>query len=175
MADKNEVDVLINKKKYTLCANENPEYIQKLASFVDGKYKEFGSFEASKNLGQEKLSIFVEINLADDYFKLQQQFHLMELEMEQKENEIYRLKQQLIECQGKNDLLNQELEKEKNQKIDADKKIVELKTTLLERGLFKESDEKKAEEGSGTVNPAGSNKAENHSNPSGQNQKYHKK
>lgn len=172
MAGKNEVDVLINRKKYTLCANENPEYIQKLASFVDGKYKEFSSFDSSKNLGQEKLGIFVGINLADDYFKLQQQFHLMELEIEQKENEIYRLKQQLIECQGKNDLLNQELEKEKNQKIDADKKIVELKTTLLERGLFKETDAKKTTEQNGQENFNGSNRSEQ---PQGQNQKHHKK
>ena len=41
MKKKNDVEVLIDGRKYTLCGFESPEYIQKIASYINRKLAEF--------------------------------------------------------------------------------------------------------------------------------------
>ena len=42
---KTDTDVLIDGKLFTISGYESPDYIQKIASYINGKIKEFNSVE----------------------------------------------------------------------------------------------------------------------------------
>ena len=50
MKKKNDVEVLIDGRKYTLCGFESPEYIQKIASYINRKLAEFHKQEGYARL-----------------------------------------------------------------------------------------------------------------------------
>ena len=63
MDQKREIDVLINQKKYPICAYESEEYIQKLASYLNNKYQEFKAKDSYCHLPSEFRNILLEIML----------------------------------------------------------------------------------------------------------------
>jgi cell division protein ZapA len=65
----NDIEVIINNKRYTLSGYESEEYLQKVASYINNKYNEFKNRDAYKFLDSELRHIMIEINIADDYFK----------------------------------------------------------------------------------------------------------
>ena len=50
MKSKNDVDVLINGRKYTLCGFESADYIQKVATYINSKLSEFQKKEYYANM-----------------------------------------------------------------------------------------------------------------------------
>lgn len=137
MAAKKEIDVLINQKRYTVCAYEDEEYVQKLASYLNNKYQEFKAQEGLPRMDAETRGVFLEINMADDYFKLRKAMEEQQSLDEQKNSELYRVKHDLMEAQSQIKKLKNDLETAKQKQIDSEKKIVRLETELSERGLKK--------------------------------------
>lgn len=102
MANKNDVEVYINGKPITLSGDESEEYIQKVASYINGKLNEFKKNEAFNEMTTERQAILVEINIADDYFKAKAKIDELETELQNKDKELYDLKHDLISAQMKN-------------------------------------------------------------------------
>lgn len=97
------VEVVIDGKVYTLSGSEGQDYLQKVAAYINGKINEFHALDYAKHLTNDMKHTFIQINIADDYFKAKDQADKLEQEMERKDCEIYDLKHDLISCQIKCD------------------------------------------------------------------------
>jgi cell division protein ZapA len=129
----NDTEVVLNHKSYTLCGYESSDYLQKIASYINGKQAEFKSKGTLNKLDQEMKNILLEINIADDYFKAQKRASELADDNENKNNEIFDLKHELIKVQTMLESIQKELQVIKSDNLEAQKKIVRLETELEER------------------------------------------
>lgn len=132
MNRKNDVDVIINNKKYTLSGFESDEYMQKIASYINSKYAQFCLVEQFRHLDADMKNVLLEINIADDYFKAKKQINEYETESENKSNEIFDMKHELITMQTRNEALSKELAQAKDDFVQAQKKIIRLEEQIKE-------------------------------------------
>ncbi|MFV0344569.1 MAG: cell division protein ZapA [Anaerocolumna sp.] len=129
----NNIEVIINNKRYTLRGYESEEYLQKVATYINNKHGEFKKQDAYKLLDAEMKNILMEINIADDYFKVRGQIKEIELENEGKGNEIFELKHELVSTKTKLETQGQEINLLKQELNEAQKKIIRLETELNEK------------------------------------------
>lgn len=109
MADKNDVEVVIGGKVFTLSGYESEEYLQKLASHVSGRLAELNEDKDFRKLPSETKVNMVYLNLADDYFKTRKIADSLQEDIDQKDKEIYDLKHELITDQIQLDTRQKEL------------------------------------------------------------------
>ena len=119
MKNKNDVEVLINGRRYRICGFESAEYLQKVATYINSKYAEFKNQDYYYNLDMELRSILLAINIADDYFKTEKEKQSLTRENEHKDKIILDMKHEVIDKEKENDDLRQKLEA-------AEKRITEL-------------------------------------------------
>lgn len=127
-----DVEVIINNKRITLCGYESPEYLQRVASYINSKYFEFQSKESYSRLDDNLKNILLEINIADDYFKALNKLKEKEEECGEKSTELFNMKHEVISSQTKSDSLSKELLELKKEYNEAQKRIVKLETELEE-------------------------------------------
>lgn len=125
-----DIEVIINNKRYTLSGYESEEYLQKIASYINGKHVEFRNRDAFKFLDGELKNILMQINIADDYFKTVDKLKEIQADNESKSNEIFDLKHEIVSVQTKLTSREKEMEELKNELYEAQKKIVRLETEL---------------------------------------------
>ena len=130
MANKTDAEVLIGGKVYTICGYESEEYIQKVASYINNKLNEYNSMDGFRRAPMDMQNVLIQINLADDYFKLKKQVASMEEDMEAKEKELYDVKHELVTTQIKMENLDKNLKSVREELSEKDKKIVQLETQL---------------------------------------------
>ncbi|MSS63315.1 cell division protein ZapA [Velocimicrobium porci] len=133
MKELNDVEVIINNKRYTLCGYESDAYLQMVASYINDKYDLFKQQDSYARLETDIKNTLMQINIADDYFKEKEKVRTLEDELEAKNNELFDIKHEVISLQTKLDELKKELDKEKEDSIEAQKQIVKLETELKER------------------------------------------
>ncbi|HHU73956.1 MAG TPA: cell division protein ZapA [Clostridiales bacterium] len=127
-----DIEVIINNKRYTLSGYESEEYLHKIASYINNKHNEFRNKDAYKFLDSESKNILIQINIADDYYKLMEKFKELEEDNEAKSKEIFELKHEMVTTQTKLNSSLQEIEDLKQELNEAQKKIVRLETALGE-------------------------------------------
>ena len=130
MISKNIAEVLIGGKIVKLSGYESAEYLQKIASYINGKINEFNELDGFKRQSLDYRNLLIELNIADDYFKAKKQADTLMKEYEGKDKEIYDLKHDLVasrlkyeETEKKNRNLTQEID-------SLQKKLVRLETEL---------------------------------------------
>lgn len=130
MKKRTDIEVIINNKRYTLCGYESEEYLQKIASYINGKYTELKQQDNYRILDADMKNTLMQINLADDYFKLKKQLDDVEINNTNKNNEVFRLKNEIVTLQGR--LEEAECEKQllRKENIEEQKKVVRLETEL---------------------------------------------
>lgn len=64
MSTKNDAEVIINGKVYRLSGYESPEYLQKIATYVNKKINSFAAEENYSRLSQEMKNVLLDINIA---------------------------------------------------------------------------------------------------------------
>ena len=101
MSAKTNAEVVIDGKVYTLCGYEEPEYLQRVAAYINSKISEIDTLEGAKSLPANMKSVMIQLNIADDYFKAKSQVEKLERDMELKDRELYDLKHDLISSQIK--------------------------------------------------------------------------
>lgn len=72
--------VSIGGVEYTLCGEENTEYIHRVALKVNSKIEEMR--EKHPDLTNMQLAMLTAINLADDYIKLYDEYEVLKRSME---------------------------------------------------------------------------------------------
>lgn len=110
MSSKNKTQVIIAGKIYTLSGYESEEYLQKVAAYLNGKITEFRGMDGYHRLSQEMRSILLNLNIADDYFKVRKKIEELEAELSEKEKELYEFRHEMITTQVR----LENAEKEKN-------------------------------------------------------------
>ena len=130
MISKNIAEVLIGGKIVKLSGYESAEYLQKIASYINGKINEFNELDGFKRQSLDYRNLLIELNIADDYFKAKKQADTLMKEYEGRDKEIYDLKHDLVasrlkyeETEKKNRNLKQEID-------SLQKKLVRLETEL---------------------------------------------
>lgn len=101
MSAKTNAEVVIDGKVYTLSGYEEPEYLQRVATYINTKIAEFDGLDGVKTLSSNMKSVLLQLNIADDYFKAKAQVEKLEREIELKDKELYDLKHDLISNQIK--------------------------------------------------------------------------
>lgn len=130
MSSKNNTEVIIGGKVFTLSGYESEEYLQKVASYINNKLAEFNKDESYRRQSVEVRANLMYLNIADDYFKAKKLADSLEIEIDNKDKEIYDLKHELIAAQIKNDASNKEIDELKEQINHYQKSIVRLETEL---------------------------------------------
>lgn len=73
---KNRVTVKIYDEEYTMRGTASPEYMRRLADYVDEKMKQIG--QANSRLGINKVAVLTSVNLADELFRLRKEVRELE-------------------------------------------------------------------------------------------------
>ena len=133
MKTMNDVEVIINNKRYTLSGYESGDYLQKIASYINTKHTEFKMMESYNKLDVDMRNILMQINIADDYFKVVNQVKEMNEDADVKGNELFDLKHEVISTQTKLEALQKEYERLQNEYNEAQKTIIKLQTELEEK------------------------------------------
>ena len=110
MAAKNNTEVIIDGKVYTLSGYESQEYLQKVATYINDKIAEFKMLDEYKRIPSDMRSTLLALNIADDYFKAKHQAEVFEEDSQLKDKEMYDLKHDLIEAQIEVENLKKEKE-----------------------------------------------------------------
>lgn len=132
MSVKTDTEVIIGGKVLTLSGYESEEYLQKVASYINGKINEYMKMDSFKRQSVETQNVLIELNIADDYFKAKSQIELLEEDIKAKENELYDLKHELIATQIKFENTSKALKEVQEQQSESAKQIVRMETELKE-------------------------------------------
>lgn len=99
----NRVTVSICGQEYTLVADENADYMERVAALVDGRMKEL---QRALHVSQADAAVLAAVNLADELLKnqaaaenLRRQVKNYLDEATQAKNEVSELKRQLFKAQ----------------------------------------------------------------------------
>lgn len=132
MNKRTDIEVIINNKRYTLRGYESEEYLQKVATYINNKYAEFKKQDFYRSLDTEMRNVLMNINIADDFFKLKKQQEQIEAESDKKSEEIFDLKHEIILLQTKLESAQNELAATKSEHLEEQKKVIRLETELSE-------------------------------------------
>ena len=130
MASKNATQVLIGGKIYTLSGYESEDYLQKVAAYLNNKINEMKSLDSYARLSQEMKGLLLNLNTADDYFKLKEQADQLGDQLSQKDKELYEIKHELITAQMKLEAAQRSLASLEETEKAEQKRIVQLETQL---------------------------------------------
>ena len=133
MAVKNDVQVVIDGKVITLSGYESNDYLQKIASYIDNRIKEFVQNDNYRRQNYDMQHTLIELNLADDYFKAKKQISILEEELRAKDKELYELKHELISAQIKLESSEEQVKSLQQDLNENSKKIVRLETELKKK------------------------------------------
>lgn len=126
MAQKNDIKVVINNKVYTLSGQESEDYLQNVATYINGKIAECQSSEAYRRFNVEYQNVLLALNIADDYFKAKDQVNQMLTEDDDKDKQIYDLRHEVIEVQIKYESAQKMIEEYKEKISELQRQIIKL-------------------------------------------------
>ena len=126
MAQKNDIKAVINNKVYTLSGQESEDYLQNVATYINGKIAECQSSEAYRRFNAEYQNVLLALNIADDYFKAKDQVNQMLTEDDDKDKQIYDLRHEVIEVQIKYESAQKMIEEYKEKISELQRQIIKL-------------------------------------------------
>ncbi len=109
MGSKNFTNVTIGGKVYTLGGYEEEDYLQRVAAYLNKKNGELQRIEGFVKQSQEDQAVLMQLNIADDYFRVEKQLSELEQRTAGMEKEVYELKHALVTIQLKKEKLEKEL------------------------------------------------------------------
>ena len=130
MSSKNNTEVILGGKVFTLSGYESEEYLQKVASYINNKLAEYSKEDSFRRQNAEVRANLMYLNIADDYFKAKKLGDSLSEEIENKDKEMYDLKHELIAAQIKTDAAEKEITELKKEIAKYQKNIVQLETEL---------------------------------------------
>ena len=132
MSSKNNTEVIIDGKIFTLSGYESEDYLQKVATYINNKISEFKKDESYKRQNIDVQKALLDLNIADDYFKAKKQADTLESELESKDKQLYEIKHELIAAQIKIETDEKEQAALKKQLSEIQKDVIRLETRIVE-------------------------------------------
>ncbi|MCR5431410.1 MAG: cell division protein ZapA [Lachnospiraceae bacterium] len=130
MNKKNDTQVIILNKPYTLSGFESDEYLQRIAYMINSMYEEVKKLEGYRSMDMETKHVLIDINLADEYCKIKNRNDEYKTDLEKHAEEIGNLRREILELKSKLDSYSKEKDALKEKIIEEQKKIVKLETEL---------------------------------------------
>lgn len=130
MSSKNNTEVILGGKVFTLSGYESEEYLQKVASYINNKLTEYNREDSFRRQSAEVRSNLMYLNIADEYFKAKKLGDELQNDVDRKDKEIYDLKHELIAAQIKAEASEKEMTQLKEEITKYQKNIVKLETEL---------------------------------------------
>lgn len=130
MNTKNDVEVVINGKQYTMSGYESSEYLQKIAAHINEKFALFKEQKGYSRLDTDMKYIMLAINLSDDYHKAQNSANDLRIENEEMGKEIFNMKHEMISMQAQMEALEEKLKVLEEEKKKAEHDVIRLETEL---------------------------------------------
>ncbi len=132
-AAKTDAEVIIDGKVYTISGFESEEYIQKVASYLNGKLSELRKGDSYMRLSPDFRNVLLQLNIADDYFRMQQEKEEIRQDSADREKDLYDLKHELIATQMKLEKAEKELKALREKNEENEKSVIRLETELKTR------------------------------------------
>lgn len=126
MSQKKDIPVVINGKVYTLSGYEEEDYLQNVASYINGKIEECKTSEQYRRMNTEYQGILLALNIADDYFKAKNRADEVAKDDTEKEQQLYDLRHEVIEAQIKHEAAIKLVDEYKEQVNALQRRIVQL-------------------------------------------------
>ncbi len=130
MNTKNDVEVIINGKQYTISGYESSDYLQRIATHINDKYAEFKQDEGYNRLDADMKNILLAINLSDDYYKVQESIQDLQREKEDLEKEIFNMKHDMIAMKSRLEDQEKKLGELRKDKRHSEHEVIRLETEL---------------------------------------------
>ena len=128
-----DIPVVINNKVYTLSGYEGEEYLQNVATYINGKIAECKTSEEYRRMNIEYQGVLLALNIADDYFKAKAKADETEGDNSDKEQQLYELRHEVIESQIKHEAALKLVEEYKEQVSALQKRVVQLEAEKEKR------------------------------------------
>lgn len=129
-SSKNNAEVLIGGKVFTLSGFESESYLQKISTYLNHKLTECTNSEGYRKQSAESRSVLLALNVADDYFKAKKQGDALESDIAAKDKEMYDLKHELISAQIKLENTENSMDELKEKYQELQREIVKLETEM---------------------------------------------
>ena len=94
MGKQNKVEVVIGGEIITIISDENDDYIQKLASYIDRKMGEIRISKSDATLNDRTRTLLIAVNIADDFYKMTDKYMQVACEHEAILIELNRIKEE---------------------------------------------------------------------------------
>lgn len=130
MTSKNNTEVILGGKVYTLSGYESEEYLQKVAAYINSKLNEMMAEDGYRRLSSEIRANMMYLNIADDYFKAKKTADALENDVAAKDKQISDYKYDLIAANVKYNASVKEIEELKAEIGKLQKNVVRLETEL---------------------------------------------
>ena len=127
MEGKRELSVVIDGKVYRLSGGSD-SYLQKLASYVDGKISELKTQAGYNKLSTEYSDILLALTIAEEVFKLKEEIEVFNQDSRDREQELYELKQEVVDKKLQIDTANKLVEDYKTKVNELQKRMIGLET-----------------------------------------------
>lgn len=132
MKKRNDVKVVIGGKQYNMGGYESEEYLQSIASYINSKTDELKQQGAFPKLDSDIVNILLQINIADDYFKLKKSQEETDREYTEKQKENVDLKREIIGLQAKLETYEMENRAMKDENLELQKRLIRMEAELDE-------------------------------------------
>ena len=132
MKKRNDVKVVIGGKQYNMGGYESEEYLQSIASYINSKTDELKQQGAFPKLDSDIVNILLQINIADDYFKLKKSQEETDREYTEKQKENVDLKREIIGLQAKLETYEQESRAMKDENLELQKRLIRMEAEIEE-------------------------------------------
>ena len=132
MKKRNDVKVVIGGKQYNMGGYESEEYLQSIASYINAKTDELKQQGGFPKLDSDIVNILLQINIADDYFKLRKNQEDIEREITEKQKENVDLKREIIGLQAKLETYEQESRAMKDENLELQKRLIRMEAEIEE-------------------------------------------
>ena len=132
MKKRNDVKVVIGGKQYNMGGYESEEYLQSIASYINSKTEELKQQGGYPKLDSDIVNVLLQINIADDYFKLKRTQEEIDRDYNEKQKENVDLKREIIGLQAKLETYEQETRIMKEENLDLQKRLIRMEAEIEE-------------------------------------------
>ena len=99
MGKKNNFNITLAGKSYTLCGEESSEYLKRIGTYLEQKYNGYYGNLSFRSQPIDMQHVLMQLNIADDYFKCKEQLELQLKKNEEQLAEMESLQKSLVSMQ----------------------------------------------------------------------------
>ena len=132
MPAKTDTEVIIGGQVLTLSGHESEEYLQSIASYINSKTADLKQQGGFPRLDSDIVNILLQINIADDYFKVKKNQEETDRQYAEKQKENVDLKRDIIGLQAKLETYEQEARAMREENLELQKKLIRMEAEIEE-------------------------------------------